>query len=127
MADTDASPPLAEARLGVAPPNSILRFTIPRNGGYVTEAVLLQGTKVAASWESIEILGKTTDVVLTPTANYTLMIDVTFTRAEKSEVILEFSSHKSKDAPPLRKATTGFSGKKPQIGRSFTFIRIARP
>src|SRR5262245_46874498 len=124
MADTDATPPMAEARLGSGPPGTILRFTIPKNGGYVVEATLLQGVKPVASWESIEILGKTTNVELIPVANYTLMIDVVFTKPDASEVTLEFSSHNGDQL--IRRAKTQFSGKKPQIGRSLTAIRVEK-
>jgi hypothetical protein len=119
-------PPVDECFLDTAPPNTTLRFTIPKTGGYVADATLFQGTKMVASWESIEILGKTTEEELIPTGLYTLMINVTFTKPEKATVTMEFSTH-DEDGAELDKDTTRLSGKKPVIGRSMTTLMIAKP
>lgn len=118
-------PLIQEARLGRAPPKATLRFTIPRNGGYTVEATLFQGTKPVASWESREILGKTTDEELLPTGIYTLLVDVVFTKTDQSDVTLEFSSHFGDQQ--LRRELTRFKGVKGDIGRTLAMLRIEKP
>ncbi len=115
-------PDIREVRLGSAPPGSILRFVIPRNGGYTVEATLFQGTRPVAVWEASEILGKTTDQELIPKALYTLQIDVVFTKNVQAEVKLEFSTHA--EGVQLKRRTITVSGKRPDITRVLAMVGV---
>lgn len=115
-------PDIREVRLGSAPPGSILRFVIPRNGGYTVEATLFQGTRPVAVWEASEILGKTTDQELIPKALYTLQIDVVFTKNVQGEVKLEFSTHA--EGIQLKRRTITISGKRPEITRVLAMVGV---
>lgn len=110
------------AQLGQAPAKSVLRFKIPKNGGYVVEATLFLGTKVVAAWQSVEILGKTTEEKLIPKGVYSLQVEVIFTKPEASDVTLTFSMHS--DGQELSRDTTRFTGKKPDQGRAIAMVRI---
>lgn len=118
-------PIIREARLGKAPPNSTIRFTIPKNGGYLVEATMSLGTKTVAAWQSTEILGKTTEELLLPAGLYTLQVDVIFNKQEVADVTLEFSIHSG--GKQLNRDTTRFTGKNPDIGRAFAMVRIKKP
>ena len=118
-------PIIRESRLGGAPPGATLRFTIPKNGGYTVEATLFLESKVVAAWESIEILGKTTEEVLIPKGLYTLQIDIVFTKTASSSVQLVFMT--LDEDVQLRRRTLTFTGNTPEIGRALAILRVETP
>jgi hypothetical protein len=118
-------PVIKETRLGSAPPEAVLRFVIPKNGGYTVEATLFLESRVVSMWASSEILGKTTDQALIPQGLYTLQIDIVFTKNEEAEVKLEFSTRF--DDVQLQRRTLTFKGKRPEIARALALVRIEKP
>ena len=80
---------------------------------------------MVAAWESIEILGKTTEEVLIPKGLYTLQIDVVFTKTASSSVQLVFVT--LDDDVQLKRRTLTFTGVTPEIGRALAILRVETP
>jgi hypothetical protein len=106
---------LDNTHLGSGPPDSKLSFKVKAGTGFVVNAMLDCDMKVVATWESVEIVGKTASEVLLPKGMYTLQLSVAYTTTKDSDFVVDFTFDNKKVQP--MKDTLELTGKRPDIGR----------
>jgi hypothetical protein len=91
MAD-DMTLQLKEARLGTAPPGSVITFRITGDKGFSANALLEADMKVVATWESVEIAGgQLIEEKLVPKGIYTLQVSIAYRSTDPVDVTIDFS------------------------------------
>jgi hypothetical protein len=117
---------LKQARLGTAPPGSVLTFRVAPGAGFSVNAVLDCDMDPAARWRPIEVgNGQTIEEPLLPTGVYTLQVSIAYRSNKPVDVVMDFSL--SKDGEVLKSKQLTFTGQKPDIGRALTIFRIQKP
>jgi hypothetical protein len=113
---------LDNTHLGSGPPGSKLSFKVKTGDGFVVNAMLDCDMKVVATWESVEIVGKTLSETLLPKGTYTLQLSIAYTTAKESELAVDFTFDNNKPQPV--KDTIKLTGKRPAIGRAIAVCVI---
>lgn len=112
---------LDNTHLGSGSSGSKLSFKVKTGSGFVVNAMLDCDMKVVATWESVEIIGKTASEALVPKGMYTLQLSVVYTTAKESEFIVDFTFDTKKG--PMKDTLT-LTGKRPDIGRALAVCVI---
>jgi hypothetical protein len=114
---------LKEADLGDAPSGATLAFSVSAAQGFSADAALDCETKRVASWESVEIAGKTTEEDLVPNGLYTLQVSLAFRSKETVTANLQFAI--TANGKELNRKSLSFDGQNKDVGRAVVFVNIA--
>jgi hypothetical protein len=113
---------LREAHLGSRTPGSCLAVRIPPTAGFIAQALLQceSHPHPVASWQSEEIIGRTTEEILEVPGRYALHVTIIYTTLELVRVALSFRLASGSSTTQVIELT----GKLGEVQRAVAFAHI---
>jgi hypothetical protein len=121
-ASVPSKPQLREAYLGSRTPGSCLAVRIPPAEGFVAQALLECEAHPypVASWQSDEIVGRSTEEILEVPGRYALHVTIIYTSATPVRVALSFRLASGSSTTQMLELT----GKLGEVQRAIAFVNI---